>query len=170
MISHHSQPRSILKRELRVLQQLIDQITIAIAQSELSGIEVIKKYGGLPLIKCYAGQMNQVFMNILSNAIDALVQALESDRNLIPQISISTAISTNNSSAVICIADNGIGIPEEIKKRIFDPFFTTKEVGKGTGLGLPISYQIIVDRHSGVFKCTSKLNIGTEFRIEIPLK
>jgi light-regulated signal transduction histidine kinase (bacteriophytochrome) len=140
------------------------------------GIEMIKKYGELPFVECYAGQMNQVFMNILSNAIDslesrcgneALVEALD---DFTPQIHLSTTISANKSSVVICIADNGMGMSEEVKKRIFDPFFTTKQVGKGTGLGLAISYQIIVDKHHGVLKCTSKPHKGTEFIIEIPLK
>jgi light-regulated signal transduction histidine kinase (bacteriophytochrome) len=143
------------------------------------GIEIIKKYGELPLVECYAGQINQVFMNILSNAIDslelrcgndALVEALDKNRDFTPQISLSTTISANKSSAIICIADNGMGMSEEVKKRIFDPFFTTKEVGKGTGLGLAISYQIIVEKHNGVIKCTSKPSKGTEFIIEIPLK
>jgi light-regulated signal transduction histidine kinase (bacteriophytochrome) len=140
------------------------------------GIEMIKKYSELPFVECYAGQMNQVFMNILSNAIDslesrcgneALVEALD---DFTPQIHLSTTISANKSSVVICIADNGMGMSEEVKKRIFDPFFTTKQVGKGTGLGLAISYQIIVDKHHGVLKCTSKPHKGTEFIIEIPLK
>ncbi len=143
------------------------------------GIEIIKKYGELPFVECYAGQMNQVFMNILSNAIDslesrwgneALVEVLEKNYDFTPQIHLSTTISANKSSVVICIADNGMGMSEEVKKRIFDPFFTTKQVGKGTGLGLAISYQIIVEKHHGVLKCTSKPNKGTEFIIEIPLK
>jgi light-regulated signal transduction histidine kinase (bacteriophytochrome) len=143
------------------------------------GIEIIKKYGELPFVECYAGQMNQVFMNILSNAIDSLesrcrnqplVEALEKNNDFTPQIYLSTTISTNKSSVIISITDNGMGMSEEVKKRIFDPFFTTKEVGKGTGLGLAISYQIIVEKHHGVLKCTSKPSKGTEFIIEIPLK
>ncbi len=152
------------------------------------GIEVIKDYGDLPLVECYAGQMNQVFMNILGNAIDAFTEEKETEANkknfppslpLVvppssltssPRIYIFTSVSADNSRAVICIADNGLGMSEEVKKRIFDPFFTTKPVGKGTGLGLAISYQIVVKKHGGEIKCVSKLGEGTEFWIEIPLK
>nr|WP_245911866.1 ATP-binding protein [Calothrix elsteri] len=137
---------------------------------DFPGIDIIKEYGNLPLIECYAGQINQVLMNILSNAIDTLIEAVKNHCDFTPQIRISTTTSPSKSRAIICIADNGMGISEEVKKRIFDPFFTTKEVGKGTGLGLAISYQIIVDKHQGVLKCTSKPNKGTEFMIEIPLK
>ncbi len=135
------------------------------------GVEVVKEYDKLPLVECYAGQLNQVFMNVLSNAIDALEQSLEkkpgeiSDR---PQIRIITEV-INNDQVVIRIADNGSGIPEDIKTRIFDPFFTTKPVGKGTGLGLSISYQIVVNKHGGVFKCNSQPKSGTEFWIQIPI-
>jgi light-regulated signal transduction histidine kinase (bacteriophytochrome) len=149
--------------------------TLLILQHRLSangsfpGIEVLKDYGELPLIKCYAGQMNQVFMNILSNAIDSLEKCVENTQSLIPIILISTRVSADNSSMLIRIADNGLGMSEDVKKRIFDPFFTTKPVGKGTGLGLAISYQIIVKKHHGVIDCISQLGKGTEFWIEIPL-
>ncbi|MBW4478817.1 MAG: GAF domain-containing protein [Tolypothrix brevis GSE-NOS-MK-07-07A] len=135
------------------------------------GIEVIKEYDNLPLIECYAGQLNQVFMNVLSNAIDALEESLEKSPGIISdrsQIRISTEV-INNDQVVIRIKDNGSGMPEDIKTRIFDPFFTTKPVGKGTGLGLSISYQIVVNKHGGVFKCNSQPKSGTEFWIQIPI-
>jgi signal transduction histidine kinase len=135
------------------------------------GIEVIKEYENLPLIECYAGQLNQVFMNVLSNAIDALEESLEKSPGIISdrsQIRISTEV-INNDQVVIRIKDNGSGMPEDIKTRIFDPFFTTKPVEKGTGLGLSISYQIVVNKHGGVFKCNSQPKSGTEFWIQIPI-
>ncbi|AFY34531.1 GAF domain-containing protein [Calothrix sp. PCC 7507] len=140
-----------------------------IANADLSDIEVVKDYGKLPLVKCYAGQMNQVFMNIFSNAIDALERETENNQSLIPKILISTRVSADNSCVLIRVADNGSGMSEDVKKRIFDPFFTTKQVGKGTGLGLAISYQIVVKKHGGVLDCVSQLGKGTEFWIEIPL-
>jgi PAS domain S-box-containing protein len=129
-------------------------------------ISIIKNYDDLPLIKCYPGQLNQVFMNILSNAIDALedVELMNKKR----EIHITTERTSNNQLA-IKIADNGIGISPEIMPKLFDPFFTTKDVGKGTGLGLSISYQIIVDKHKGNLSCHSTLGRGTEFIIEIPM-
>jgi light-regulated signal transduction histidine kinase (bacteriophytochrome) len=134
------------------------------------GIEIIKNYGDLPKIECYAGQMNQVFMNIISNAIDVLTD--DSGDKIIhsPTIRISSRVSPNNTHIIVSIADNGPGISKEVKQRIFDPFFTTKPVGKGTGLGLAISYQIVVEKHGGLMECISELGKGTEFWIEIPLK
>ena len=136
-------------------------------------LEVIKNYGNLPLVECYAGQLNQVFMNVLSNAIDAIEQLKEeSSVSRSGQITIRTLAITeskDNPRIAIIIADNGLGIPEKVKHRIFDPFFTTKPVGKGTGLGLSISYQIVVDKHGGIFKCSSEAGQGTEFWIEIPV-
>jgi GAF domain-containing protein len=140
---------------------------------ESPAIELVKEYSDLPLVECYAGPLNQVFMNVLSNAIDALEDYRESQSTSHNcQITIRTAVGElegNIKSIVICIADNGSGIPEALKARICDPFFTTKPVGKGTGLGLSISYQIIVDKHGGVFKCDSQPGLGTEFWIEIPV-
>jgi signal transduction histidine kinase len=135
---------------------------------------VIKNYGNLPLVQCYASQLNQVFMNIISNAIDVLKQREKSLstaelKNNPNQIIIRTQI-INNNWVQIAIKDNGMGINPEIKQRIFDPFFTTKPVGEGTGLGLSISYQIIVDKHSGKLDCISAPGKGTEFIIEIPIK
>ncbi|AFY45932.1 bacteriophytochrome (light-regulated signal transduction histidine kinase) [Nostoc sp. PCC 7524] len=144
------------------------------AKPESPAIKVIKEYGDIPLVECYAGQMNQVFMNVLSNAIDALEDY--QDKQLQPhksQITIRTSIGElqgNIKSIVIRMTDNGPGIPESVRRRICDPFFTTKPVGKGTGLGLSISYGIVVDKHGGVFKCDSQLGSGTEFWIEIPMQ
>ncbi|MEH2164277.1 MAG: response regulator [Nostoc sp.] len=140
------------------------------ANGERPGIEVIKNYGGLPEVNCYLGQMNQVFMNILANAIDALDEAIMEGkmRNLIPEIKIVTEIDSENL-AVIRIADNGIGIPERLKKRLFEPLFTTKTVGKGTGLGLSIAYEIVVEKHNGVLDVNSQAGVGTEFIIKIPI-
>ncbi|MBW4565159.1 MAG: amino acid permease [Mojavia pulchra JT2-VF2] len=133
-------------------------------------IAVIKEYGNLPLVECYAGQLNQVFMNILVNAIDALEESFINDQNInTPQIRIKTEL-IDNKQVIVRIADNGSGMPESVQKRLFDPFFTTKAIGKGTGLGLSISYQIITEKHRGKLHCISLLNQGTEFVIEIPLR
>lgn len=149
--------------------------TLVILQSRLKNqkthynISVIKEYGNLPLVNCYAGLLNQVFMNLLSNAIDALEDSTtHSQTNRTPQITIRTEV-TDDQQLVIRIADNGTGIPEEVKKRLFDPFFTTKPVGKGTGLGLSICYQIITEKHGGQINCVSTLGQGSEFIITIPL-
>jgi two-component system, NtrC family, sensor kinase len=133
-------------------------------------IEVIKEYGNLPLVECYAGQLNQVFMNILANAIDALDESLvnESEKLTNPQIRICTEL-LEGDRVKISIADNGLGIPSAVKTRLFDPFFTTKAIGKGTGMGLSISYQIISDRHGGSLECISQPGAGAEFVIVIPL-
>ncbi len=141
------------------------------SQSDRRAITVEKDYGTLPKIECYAGLMNQVFMNIISNAIDALESDLNQNPETIkaPVIRISTKISPDNNFLLISIADNGSGIPLEIQQRLFDPFFTTKPVGKGTGLGLSISYSI-VEKHGGQLKCISEVGQGTEFLIQIPLQ
>ncbi|MBD2579045.1 ATP-binding protein [Oscillatoria sp. FACHB-1406] len=125
-------------------------------------IQVQKQYGDLPLVVCYAGLMNQVFMNLLINAIDALEKTPE------PTIIIRTE-RLDRERVKIAIADNGVGIPKDIQARIFDPFFTTKPVGKGTGLGLAICYQVVVDGHGGKLFCDSTPGVGTEFAIEIPI-
>ncbi|MHC5727955.1 MAG: sensor histidine kinase, partial [Nostoc sp.] len=127
-------------------------------------IEIIKIYGNLPLVQCYAAQLNQVFMNILSNGIDAL---LELDNQIQKQIVITTEV-TELATVIIRFRDNGSGIDPEIQSKIFDPFFTTKPVNKGTGLGLAISYQII-EKHQGNIQLKSELSYGTEFAIEIPI-
>jgi signal transduction histidine kinase len=132
-------------------------------------IEILRNYGSLPLVECYPGPLNQVFMNILSNAIDAIEIAFKQGKQMTPAISIHTAL-IDESLAEIRIGDNGSGIPEAIKQQIFDPFFTTKRVGSGTGMGLAISYQIVTDRHQGSLSCSSQSGEGTEFVIQIPLK
>jgi light-regulated signal transduction histidine kinase (bacteriophytochrome) len=155
-----------------------------------SGITVVKTYGELPMVECYASQLNQVFMNVISNAIDALedyntTRTSEEMRTQPSQITISTSVKwvsvpeiagrcEENSSApshvVIQIADNGPGINSALLSQIFDPFFTTKPIGKGTGLGLSISHQIVVEKHGGSFKCESQPGQGTQFWIEIPIQ
>ncbi|MEZ2240257.1 PAS domain S-box protein [Microcoleus sp.] len=161
-------------------------------------ILLVKEYGDLPCVQCYAGQLNQVFMNIIGNAIDALEEAMETGQwaedvnSFIPSCPSPTlrictevkyepdvlmerdnvvydASSRNPTHIVIRIADNGPGIPAAVHQRLFDPFFTTKAPGKGTGLGLSISYQIVVEKHGGQLHCYSAPGQGTEFAIEIPI-
>ena len=170
--------------------------TLLILQNRLKpnpghpAIEIVKQYGDLPPVECYAGQLNQVFMNILSNAIDALEKYNEgrSTAELMANpatITIQTeAIKSEGqaasgkelasqplpSSVVIRIRDNGLGISPEHYAKLFDPFFTTKPIGKGTGLGLSISYQIIVEKHHGSLKCVSAPGQGAEFWLEIPVR
>jgi predicted ATPase/signal transduction histidine kinase/tRNA A-37 threonylcarbamoyl transferase component Bud32 len=141
-------------------------------------IALEKDYGALPLVTCYAGQLNQVFMNILSNAIDALEEkerkqshgdmSTPLNPDSLPVIRIATTIERDN--VVIRIADNATGMTDEVLSKLFDPFFTTKPVGSGTGLGLSISYQIVVEKHGGHLDCSSTLGEGSEFAIAIPLK
>ncbi len=161
--------------------------TLVILQHRLKGadktgeIEVIKHYTQLPAITCYASQLNQVFMNLLTNAIDAL-ESQPSPR----KITIGTSVSSeskpavlhdrdskfateNDRSVVILIADNGCGMSEEVRDRIFDPFFTTKPVGRGTGLGLAISHDIVVEKHRGQISCISAPGQGTELILQIPI-
>ncbi|NQE35716.1 sensor histidine kinase [Microcoleus asticus] len=138
------------------------------ARPDFPAIEVIKNYGQLPEVECHPSQLNQVFMNILSNAIDALQTSGVRD-NQQPTITISTSIGSANSIA-ISIADNGAGIPELIRSKLFDPFFTTKPVGKGIGLGLSISHQIVTEKHGGKIECDSTLDKGTEFIVKIPVR
>ncbi|MEP0780344.1 GAF domain-containing sensor histidine kinase [Microcoleus sp. ZQ-A2] len=148
-------------------------------------INVVRKYGDIPLVNCFAGQLNQVFMNLLSNAIDAFESSqestIESKQGITPCITICTKVvhpigeitpSSNQLTrerVKISITDNGSGISDAIKRRIFDPFFTTKAVGDGTGLGLSISHKIVVEQHEGSLQCVSQPGQGTEFRIEIPI-
>ncbi len=147
------------------------------AKAKQRAIQVVKAYGPLPTVSCYAGQLNQVFMNLLSNAIDAL-EATEvpeatplttEEPHRQPTLYIHTAVADEHHIQ-IRIADNGVGMPAAVQSRIFDPFFTTKAVGKGTGMGLAISYQIVTERHQGHLHCTSTPGQGTEFVIEIPLQ
>jgi signal transduction histidine kinase len=138
-------------------------------------IQVIKNYGDIPSVKCYMGQLNQVFMNILSNAIDACEETnqgrtyeeIEANPNI---IRIKTEVAPDEQSVVIKIKDNGVGMSEEVKSRIFEQLFTTKPVGKGTGLGLSISSRIVVEIHGGSLSCESVLGEGTEFAIAIPIE
>ncbi|MEL6461438.1 MAG: ATP-binding protein [Cyanobacteria bacterium J06621_15] len=142
------------------------------ASPERCEITVIKNYDKLPLVECYAGQLNQVFLNLLFNAIDVLEEKISNAGNspfLAPQIDISTKL-LNPERIAIHIADNGLGIKEKIREQIFNPFFTTKPVGQGTGLGLAVSYQIVVDKHHGELSCSSTLGEGSEFVIEIPVR
>ncbi|WP_371357353.1 ATP-binding protein [Hydrocoleum sp. CS-953] len=163
-------------KSLADLHECLDS-TLMILQHRLKNkgdhpqIEVFKTYGTLPSVLCYPGQMNQVFMNILANAIDALDEAIVQGKlhARIPQIKITTKI-TSEKQIVIQIADNGIGIPESIKERLFEPMFTTKPVGKGTGLGLAIANQIIVEKHNGRLSINSQVGECTVFVIEIPVE
>ena len=145
--------------------------TLMILQHRLRGngsdpeIAIVKNYGELPLVNCYASQLNQVFISILTNAIDALII---SEVQECPKIRIATQIQ-NNQTIRISIADNGQGMSETVQQRIFDPFFTTKPVGQGTGLGLSISYQIVTEQHGGKLQCVSQPETGTEFIIDIPI-
>ena len=143
------------------------------ATSDRPEVKISKDYAPLPPVDCYAGQLNQVFMNILSNALDAMEEAdQERIKSGHPKHQNTIEISTrliNSDQVKISIKDNGTGIPEKVRQRIFDPFFTTKGVGKGTGMGLAISYQIITDRHQGTLECISQPGKGTEFVIQIPL-
>ncbi len=154
--------------------------TLMILQSRLNlmgnhtQIEVIKNYGNLPKVECYPGQLNQVLMNLLINAIDAIQEKfnqplISETQEIVPIIEISTEL-IENERVKIRIKDNGCGVSESAQDHLFDPFFTTKPVGKGTGLGLSISYQIITEKHQGNLYCNSKLESGAEFIIEIPRK
>jgi two-component system NtrC family sensor kinase len=144
------------------------------AKPERPEVRVIRDYGKLPLVECYAGQLNQVFMNLFANAIDALeerngtqtYQEIEANPN---QISIRTS-TVDGEWVNITIADNGLGMSEEVKKQIFNPFFTTKPAGKGTGMGMAIAYQIVTEKHHGTLVCFSTPGAGTEFVIQIPLR
>lgn len=138
------------------------------AKPDFPTIQVIKHYGQIPDVECYSSQLNQVFMNIVSNAIDALEEFGTRDHQP-PTITIRTAINRANW-ITIGIADNGVGIPEPIRAQLFEPFFTTKPVGKGTGLGLSISHQIVTEKHGGAIECNSTLGQGTEFLVHIPVR
>ncbi|MEA5469041.1 ATP-binding protein [Spirulina sp. 06S082] len=144
------------------------------ASPERPEIQIVKDYGNIPEVECYPSQLNQVFMNIFANAIDALDEVngkrtYQENQENPSCITIRTS-SLDDRTCQIAIADNGPGIPEEIQQRIFEPFFTTKAIGKGTGMGMSISYQIITEKHQGKLKCFSTPGKGTEFAIEIPLK
>ncbi|MEG4285785.1 PAS domain S-box protein [Microcoleus sp. A006_D1] len=138
-------------------------------------IEIIKEYGNISKIYCCAGQLNQVFLNIISNAIDALQNQKQPRTIVIRTLMKKAGLNSHSESKlgqcsriVICIADSGPGMTEDVRKRLFDPFFTTKPVGSGTGLGLSISHQIVVEKHRGSLRCISAPGQGAEFWIEIP--
>ena len=143
------------------------------AKQERPEIEVVKDYDRLPPVECYAGQLNQVFMNVLTNAIDALEESFAG--RTFQDIQANPGRLTIRTSAIgkqwvqIAIADNGPGIPPAIQQQVFNPFFTTKPVGKGTGMGMSISYQIITEKHGGKLDCFSRMGEGTEFVIQIPI-
>jgi len=144
------------------------------SKPDYPAIQVVKNYGDLPKIECYAGQLNQVFMNILSNAIDVLDEQNQqrSPAEVIDRpslITIQTSV-VGRDSVTIQIADNGPGISEAVQNRLFDPFFTTKAVGKGTGMGMSISHQIVTERHKGTLTCDSSPRQGAAFVIEIPIR
>ncbi|MEM9541242.1 MAG: ATP-binding protein [Cyanobacteria bacterium P01_E01_bin.42] len=153
--------------------------TLKILNHRLYNIKTKKAYGNLPKIECYAGQLNQVFMNLIVNAIEAIEeknqrQSLETMlKNSFDEhdnrISIITEYQEQDA-IIIRIRDNGMGMSESVRRKIFDPFFTTKPVGQGTGMGLSISYQIITEKHKGTLQCTSILGEGTEFEIELPVR
>ncbi|MGC9503373.1 sensor histidine kinase [Baaleninema sp.] len=140
-------------------------------------IQVVREYGDLPLVPCRPGQLNQVFMNLLSNAIDALEESnqgrsfsqIQDNPNLI-RIRTERITDERGDRVAICIADNGRGIPEDVKPHLFETFFTTKPTGKGTGLGLSLSYQVITENHGGSLSFESTFNSGTEFIIELPIE
>lgn len=143
------------------------------ANNKRPAIEVIKKYSDLPLIECYSGLMNQVFMNVIANSIDAFDENIKESFDAtdnINKIIIKTAFDQDNKWVVISFKDNGVGIDNEAQKHIFEQFFSTKTIGKGTGMGLSISKQIVEVKHHGKLKCFSVLGEGTEFVIEIPVQ
>jgi two-component system NtrC family sensor kinase len=131
-------------------------------------IQVFKQYGDLPEINCYPAKLNQVFMHLLSNAIDAIELKLEVNPQLSPKLRITTKFKPLSETIFIEVLDNGIGMNQAISDRIFDPFFTTKPVGKGPGLGLSVSYQIVTEIHHGKLTCRSALNQGSAFQLELP--
>jgi signal transduction histidine kinase len=148
--------------------------TLVMLQHRLEKIEVIKNYGDLPPVNCYARQLNQVFLHLLNNAIDALSGAykeknVSQNLDFTPTIRVTTERAGENTVS-IRIANNGPGISDAERSRLFDPFFTTKPVGKGTGLSLSICHQIIVQRHGGNIACCSQPGGGTEFAIAIPVR
>ena len=143
------------------------------ANDQRPALEVVTNYSDFPGIECFPGQLNQVFMNILANAIDALEESnhgrsfaeIKANPNW-----ITITISVRDCQFQIAIADNGMGMTEEVKEKIFDHLFTTKAVGKGTGLGLAIARQIVTEKHEGTIDVNSELGQGTEFIITLPIK
>ncbi|WP_343562696.1 7TM diverse intracellular signaling domain-containing protein [Sphingobacterium sp.] len=142
--------------------------TLVILNSLINNsIEVEKNYGNLPRVECYAGKLNQVFMNIITNAVYAINKKFADDSG--GKLSIETGVTADESGIFVKIADNGIGIPENIRDRIFEPFFTTKDVGEGTGLGMSIAYNTIA-KHHGKIIVESEVGEGTAFILHIPIQ
>lgn len=139
--------------------------SIVLLNQQLSDIKVVQDLGNIPEIECYPGKINQVFMNMLTNAIEAITSNHIEDKNGILEI----MTKQDNDFVIVTIKDNGIGMTEEVKNKIFDPFYTTKDVGKGTGLGLSITHEII-KKHNGEIKVTSEVGKGTTFEIKLPIK
>lgn len=144
------------------------------ANEQRPDIEVIKDYGDLPTVTCFPGQLNQVFMNVLANAIDAFDEAAEQttyqdSKDHPPQIRVRTAALPNENVVEIRIRDNGPGMSEVVKARVFDHLFTTKGLGKGTGLGLAIAHQIVTETHQGCITVQSEVGHGTEFCLQLPI-
>lgn len=164
-----------LEMQLANLNEAIDS-TLMILDHRLKGngshppIQIVKNYSTAMITECYPGLMGQVFVNLLSNAVDALDEAVVAGRCDRPEIVITTEVNLGERAMTIRVRDNGPGIPAHVRQRMFDPFFTTKPVGKGTGLGLAISYQIITEKHRGRLLCNSDPAWGTEFVVIIPLQ
>jgi two-component system NtrC family sensor kinase len=147
------------ERKVVDLHEGIDSTLVILQHRMKTGVTIEKIYGELPPVECHAGQINQVFLNLLTNALDAAGEKAN--------ITIQTWYEADQ--ATISIRDDGPGIPPELQERIFDPFFTTKEVGEGTGLGLSICYQIVVKGHQGRLQCCSQPGAGAEFRVVLPV-
>lgn len=147
-------------------QEQLEKYIVERGQKESSLFLLAQDNHNLPEIQCYPGSLNQVFMNLLANAIDALEESFAVSHLAIPQIKITT--ETINNEVVIKIIDNGIGMSEQVQKRLFDPLFTTKPTGKGTGLGLSIAQQIVEDKHKGRLTVVSVAGQGCEFTIVLP--
>jgi signal transduction histidine kinase len=162
------------KRQPADIHECLNSTLIILNNYLKGGIQLIKNYGNLPPVNCYSGQLSQVFMNIISNAIDALnnydTQRSEAEiQNQPSQIKIRTEVSSSDT-VTIRISDNGPGMSDQVKTKLFEPFFTTKPPGKGTGLGLSISSKIVREKHKGSLQCDSTLGQGTEFLIKIPIE
>ena len=157
-----------LDSSLMILQHRLN------ANDHRSAINIIRDYAPLPSISCFAGKLNQVFLNILTNAIDAIEEQaaqlpLSQQHHYSGCITIQTSM-VESKWINISISDNGVGMTEAVQRKIFDPFFTTKPVGSGTGLGMSISYKIIVETHGGTLDCSSMLGVGSELVIQIPVR
>jgi signal transduction histidine kinase len=166
-LRNFSRSDSILKIRANIHDGLDSSLVILRHRLKAAGtrpaITVIKEYGNLPEIECYPGLLNQVFINLIANAIDALEESLPAA----PQIRIQTTVV--DAHVVIEIADNGVGMPAEVQEKVFSQFFTTKAVGKGTGLGLSIARQIVEEKHNGRLNFISSVSQGTKFAIALPI-